>query len=120
MNLPVLVGDRIRELRKAKGWTQEQLAEASSLHYSYIGGVERGDRNISLETLEKIVLGLQIQPLELFRFNFELNGELKERQEAIDEHMVLISHRSTEEIQLITKINRDILKAIDLKQEPNK
>ncbi|WP_152679707.1 helix-turn-helix domain-containing protein, partial [Paenibacillus sp. IHB B 3415] len=53
MNLPESVGSRIRELRKAKGWTQEQLAEAASLHYSYIGGVERGDRNISLETLEK-------------------------------------------------------------------
>lgn len=46
------------KLRKAKGWTQEQLAEAAGLHYSYIGGIERGDRNISLETLEKIITGL--------------------------------------------------------------
>ncbi|MET1168220.1 helix-turn-helix transcriptional regulator, partial [Bacillus velezensis] len=58
MSLPEDVGNRIRELRKAKGWTQEQLAEAAGLHYSYIGGVERGDRNISLETLEKIINGL--------------------------------------------------------------
>lgn len=43
MKLSTLVGGRIKALRKAKGWTQEQLAEASSLHYSYVGGVERGE-----------------------------------------------------------------------------
>lgn len=68
MSLPEDVGNRIRELRKAKGWTQEQLAEAAGLHYSYIGGVERGDRNISLETLEKIMNGLQVNAEEIFKF----------------------------------------------------
>ncbi|WP_039832959.1 helix-turn-helix domain-containing protein, partial [Paenibacillus sonchi] len=71
MNLPESVGNRIRELRKAKGWTQEQLAEAASLHYSYIGGVERGDRNISLETLEKIIAAFQVPAVEIFRFEDE-------------------------------------------------
>ncbi|OMF55216.1 helix-turn-helix transcriptional regulator [Paenibacillus sp. FSL R5-0766] len=107
MSLPEDVGNRIRELRKAKGWTQEQLAEAAGLHYSYIGGVERGDRNISLETLEKIIIGLQIPANELFQFNNN-----SERHIAIDEHMTLINSRSTAEIKILTKINTEVIQAI--------
>ncbi|SDM51122.1 Helix-turn-helix [Paenibacillus jilunlii] len=68
MSLSESVGNRIRELRKAKGWTQEQLAEAAFLHYSYIGGVERGDRNISFETLEKIITAFQVLGCRNFSF----------------------------------------------------
>ncbi|MEK5035682.1 helix-turn-helix transcriptional regulator [Paenibacillus sp. FSL R7-0302] len=109
MNLPESVGNRIRELRKAKGWTQEQLAEAASLHYSYIGGVERGDRNISLETLEKIIAAFQVPALEIFRFEDE-----SDRSKALDEHMILISDRSIEEIVALTKINREVIVTLDI------
>ena len=64
-----VVGDRIRTVRKLKGLTQEQLAEKAGLQYSYIGGVERGERNCSLETLEKIVVGLGVTTYELFRYS---------------------------------------------------
>lgn len=108
MNLPESVGTRIRELRKAKGWTQEQLAEAASLHYSYIGGVERGDRNISLETLEKIIAAFQIPAEEIFRFE-----DYTDHRKALDEHMTLISSRSTKEILALTKINREVVTTLD-------
>lgn len=107
MNLPESVGNRIRELRKAKGWTQEQLAEAAGLHYSYIGGVERGDRNISLETLEKIVGAFEVPAVELF--NFE---EDTEHRKVYDEHMTLIAARSVKEISSLTRINREVIKSI--------
>lgn len=113
MRLSILVGDRIRSLRKAKGWTQEQLAEASSIHYSYIGGVERGERNISLETLEKIVIALQVAPMELFRDELETDDDAKTHRMAVDEHMSMISSRSTEELEMINKINRVIFNTID-------
>ncbi|MDT3425295.1 transcriptional regulator with XRE-family HTH domain [Paenibacillus forsythiae] len=109
MNLPESVGNRIRELRKAKGWTQEQLAEAASLHYSYIGGVERGDRNISLETLEKIIAAFQVPAIEVFRFE-----ENTDRRKALDEHMTLISSRNAEEIAAITKITREVIAAMGI------
>lgn len=115
MRLSTLVGDRIKSLRKAKGWTQEQLAEASSLHYSYVGGVERGERNISLETLEKIVIALQVSPMELFRDELEADDDAKARRKAVDEYMSMISSRSTEEIEMISRLNRDIFNAIDSK-----
>lgn len=107
MNLPEAVGNRIRELRKAKGWTQEQLAEAASLHYSYIGGVERGDRNISLETLEKIIAAFDVPAAELFRFEDE-----SEHRKALDEHMTLISSKSAEEIAALTRISMEVFNVI--------
>jgi transcriptional regulator with XRE-family HTH domain len=109
MNLPENVGNRIRELRKAKGWTQEQLAEAASLHYSYIGGVERGDRNISLETLEKIIAAFQVPAIEVFRFDDET-----EHRKALDEHMALISNKSAEEIAAITRVVREVIAAMGI------
>ncbi|MFC3749530.1 helix-turn-helix domain-containing protein [Paenibacillus sp. GCM10012306] len=109
MNLPESVGNRIRELRKAKGWTQEQLAEAASLHYSYIGGVERGDRNISLETLEKIIAAFDIPAIEFFRFDDET-----ERRKALDEHMALLSSKSVKEIAAITRVTREVIAAMGI------
>ena len=114
MNLPELVGDRIKGLRKARGWTQEQLAEAACLHYSYIGGVERGDRNISLETLEKIVEAFGVEPLELFRF--ESAPDAAAWRGAIDEHLSLVSSRTIKEIYVLNKIMKEIITAMDMKR----
>ncbi|WP_342416104.1 helix-turn-helix transcriptional regulator [Paenibacillus sp. FSL R10-2782] len=114
MSLPESVGNRIRELRKAKGWTQEQLAEAAGLHYSYIGGVERGDRNISLETLEKIVLALKVPPFELFQFD-----ETSDRKEIINELMLLINSRETIELEILTTITKNIVDLVELQQKKN-
>jgi transcriptional regulator with XRE-family HTH domain len=109
MNLPESVGNRIRELRKAKGWTQEQLAEAASLHYSYIGGVERGDRNISLETLEKIIAAFDVPAIEFFRFEDETD-----RRKALDEHVALLSSKSAEEIAALTRVTIEVIAAMGL------
>ncbi|MFF2912039.1 helix-turn-helix domain-containing protein [Paenibacillus sp. NPDC057934] len=109
MNLPESVGNRIRELRKAKGWTQEHLAEAASLHYSYIGGVERGDRNISLETLEKIIAAFEVPAIEFFRFE-----DATERRKVLDEHITLLSSKSVEEIAALTRVVREVIAAMSL------
>lgn len=107
MNLPENVGKRIRDLRKAKGWTQEQLAEAASLHYSYIGGVERGDRNISLETLGKIISAFDVPAIEIFRFEDET-----ERRKVLDEHMALLSSKNTGEIAALNRVTREVIAAM--------
>lgn len=59
-------GERVREIRKLKGLSQEGLALASELDRSYIGGVERGERNISLLNIQKIADALGVSPRELF------------------------------------------------------
>ena len=59
-------GERIRELRKLKGLSQESLALACDLDRTYIGGVERGERNISLLNIHKIAAALGVPAKELF------------------------------------------------------
>lgn len=60
------VGGRIRELREQKGLSQEALAGTCNLHRTYIGLIERGERSLSLATLEIIAVGLGVSAAELF------------------------------------------------------
>jgi len=60
-------GNRVRQLRKAKGWSQEQLAEESGLHTNYIGGIERGERNLSLINLDRLAKAFGISVSELLK-----------------------------------------------------
>lgn len=59
-------GERIRKLRLAKNWSQEELATRSGLHSTYIGGVERGERNIGLDNILKLARALGEHPSALF------------------------------------------------------
>lgn len=60
-------GERVRDLRKQKGLSQEALALVCELDRTYIGGVERGERNISLINIYKIAEALGIDAKELFK-----------------------------------------------------
>ena len=55
-------GDKLRELRKQKGLSQEGLAFKSGLHRTYISDIERGSRNVSLKNIEKIAKAFGIKP----------------------------------------------------------
>jgi len=67
-NLRNLFGERIRTLRKAQKLSQQGLAEKAGLHYTYIGAVERGERNISFDNIVRIADALGISLRELFCF----------------------------------------------------
>jgi transcriptional regulator with XRE-family HTH domain len=55
-----LVGDRIRQLRKERRLSQEELGDGSDLHYTHIGSIERGEKNWSIDTLVKVAGGLNV------------------------------------------------------------
>ena len=52
-------GKRVRELRKQKGYSQEQLADKAGLHRTYIGSIERGEQNVSIDNIDKIAKALK-------------------------------------------------------------
>lgn len=58
--LPVLLGNRIRELRRKKGFSQESFADHCHLHRTYMGGIERGEHNLTIQTALTIARGLGI------------------------------------------------------------
>lgn len=113
-----LVGARIRQLRLLQGLSQAKLAEAADLQVSYIGGVERGERNISLNTLEKITLALGSDPIEALRFGEldEVEG-VTEKRHVLKMHLSLLEERSISEVKLIHRITRDMINTYDANKE---
>lgn len=59
------VGKRIRLFREKRGWTQEELAFEASLHRAYIGQIERGEKAIGIENLQKIAKTLNVKMSKL-------------------------------------------------------
>jgi transcriptional regulator with XRE-family HTH domain len=65
----VKFGQRVREERTKRGFSQEELADIAGVHRTYIGMIERAEKNITLENIEKIADALGLKPDELLRFN---------------------------------------------------
>jgi transcriptional regulator with XRE-family HTH domain len=61
----VALGLRVRELREAAGLTQEAVAKRAGLHWTFIGQIERGERNLTYQSLLKLARGLGVPPAEL-------------------------------------------------------
>ncbi|MGG4205605.1 helix-turn-helix domain-containing protein [Paenibacillus jamilae] len=99
--------------RKAKGLTQAVLGEQVELPQSYIGGIEKGERNISLDTLQKLLSALHISPSELFREYDNKDANLKEIIESLDRISIELSKRSVKEVKLIESFVINILKTLD-------
>ena len=68
-SLPILFGQRIRQLRLEKKMSQEDFAELIGVHRTYLGQIERAEKNITIKNIEKICTALKIDPKELFDFS---------------------------------------------------
>jgi len=77
----ILLGRRIRTLRNAKGWTQQELGNQADINYKFLGEIERGQQNPSFNTLMKIADALGVGLSELFRFEQEISDrkEIEDR-----------------------------------------
>jgi transcriptional regulator with XRE-family HTH domain len=75
----VKIGKRMRDLRKKRGYSQEDFAAAAQLGRSYAGRVERGEQNISMQSLIQIALTLEVEVSELFPPLRELKAPYRKR-----------------------------------------
>ena len=65
-NIVEIFGVAVRQLREARGWSQEQLSEQANLNRSYVGEIERGRAIASIVTAEKLAHALELQVPTLF------------------------------------------------------
>ena len=65
-DIKVAFGQRVRGLRESRDWSQEEMGEASGMHWTYIGQVERGERNLTLQSIQKISRAFKVKNLGAF------------------------------------------------------
>ncbi|WP_025720363.1 helix-turn-helix domain-containing protein [Paenibacillus polymyxa] len=107
------MGTRIRAIRNAKGLTQQKLADIASLDYRYIGALERGERNFSIDTLEKVLTALNVSISELMYSKEHMTEDEIIRQEAIDEFVALTSRLNEEQISILRRVSKEVSHAFD-------
>jgi transcriptional regulator with XRE-family HTH domain len=102
------LGSRVRYLRKSKLLSQEKLAELSDLHPTYIGGIERGERNPSLQSLAKIAEGLEVDIKDLLA---PVSGKAAgEREATLLEILALLESRNLKDLKWIKMVVADIIR----------
>lgn len=109
-----LIGEQIRNIRKDRGMTQEALANECGFQYSYLSDIERGERNISIETLEKIINALDVIPAEIFNFTHATtDNEVIEKRMVIESLRALLSGRNVEEVKFVHRVANDFVKTVE-------
>jgi transcriptional regulator with XRE-family HTH domain len=82
-NLQIVLGHRIREFRLKKGFSQESFADHCGLHRTYTGGIERGERNVTIQTVLTVAKGLGITMSELLH---GIEKQVEPKQSAKPKH----------------------------------
>lgn len=99
-DLAKLIGERIRILRKFNKMSQEELAQVANLHPTYVGQLERGEKNATIETLGKVASALNIAVGDLFKFGNSNVSDDNKIQELIN----LLHTISSEDQVVLVKV----------------
>ena len=106
-----LIGDRIRQMRKEKGLSQEKLGYESELHCTHIGSIERGQKNWSIDTLIKVAKGLNVEVADLFNFPGPPADAKKVKKSLVED----INASSPESVKILS----DLLNGLKSVQRPS-
>ena len=79
MTIQEKFGERVKELRRAKGLSQEKLANIAEIDRTYMTSLENGRRNVSLQNIEKVVCALGVSVPEFFAGEIFQNGKKKKK-----------------------------------------
>lgn len=111
-----MVGENIKLIRLEKGLTREQLAEMCEIQPTYLADVERGQRNITLQSLEKIAMGLGESPSKIIRLeNLKLEDDYMGKKELLLLISEKLNGRSQDELKLVIKLIDEIFNFVDKK-----
>lgn len=113
------IGERIRSQRKVQGLTQEQLGESVGIPQSYIGAIERGQTYMQLDTFERVLIALELNPGDVFRtYKILKSPDRLIKEKHLDTLNSLLINRDIEEIKMIEEFTRNLLKTIDVHKKP--
>ena len=100
--IQVQFGIRMRALRQGAGLSQMELGNRANLDHTYIGGIERGERNLSIEAIEKVADGLGIDIIRLFQHSSQRSVESQQ----IAELVALLERKDEETIKRVLDMVR--------------
>ncbi len=107
--LLIKLGDRIRTLRNEQKLSQENLAEKSELHPTYIGRIERAEVNVTITALNRIASALGMKITELL--SFPITGEIVSKEETSIFNIIgLIEKVNPQSIDLVSRVLKEIAK----------
>ncbi len=104
--ITTIVGQRLRLRRQELGYSQELTSEKAGLHPTYIGQVERGEKNATIESVEKICIALDLPLEDLFNKIIPYNSKCITAQKCYD----LILNQSPEDQETLYALLEDIIK----------
>lgn len=99
-----LLGKRIKELRNRQGLSQEQLAERVGISGKYLGEIERGQTNCSVDIIGRISKALNLEMMDLFDYQHKLN-----RKALLGKINSLIKNANDRELQVIIRLLKSVL-----------
>ena len=104
--IATIVGQRLRQRRQELGYSQELTSEKAGLHPTYIGQVERGEKNATIESIEKICIALDLPMEDLFNKIVTTNSKCRTAQKCYD---LIISQPLNDQENLYTLL-KDIIR----------
>ncbi len=106
MDKKVVLGARIKAVRKERGWSQEQLAERVGISTQYVSNIERGKENPTLDLLLRLAQALKVSPAEIF----DLEARGLDRKTLQAEIRKVIETQDIERLRIALKVLRAILR----------
>lgn len=104
--IATIVGQRLRQRRQELGYSQELASEKAGLHPTYIGQVERGEKNATIESIEKICIALELPMEDLFNKIVTTNSKCRTAQRCYD----LIINQPLEDQESLYLLLENIIK----------
>ena len=105
------VGNNIREIRKSQNLTIDEFAEKCDFQAPYLSNVERGERNITLQTLEKLIIALNVNPGEILIPGItKITEDRSIRDELIYILLDSLENKDEDDIRMLLNVSNEIYK----------